>query len=153
MMAMQSGKHGVQADMNVTPLIDVLLVLLIIFMVITPLMLLQHRVEIPKKAEVDLPPEITTDQVVLTYTKDNVIFLNQNRVEHPVLTTRIREIYQNRRDKTIFLNIDPDANYGEAVELIDSVRNSGVEKLAVITLKEGEKFQVPGVDLVAPVSP
>jgi biopolymer transport protein TolR len=152
-MALQPGKRGVQADMNVTPLIDILLVLLIIFMVITPLMLLQHRVEIPNKAEVDMPPEITTDQVVLTYTKDNAIFLNQNRVESAVLTTRIKEIYQNRRDKTIFLNIDPDANYGEAVRLIDSVRNSGVEKLAVITLKEGEKFQVPGGDLVAPVSP
>ncbi len=152
-MAMQSGKHGVQADMNVTPLIDILLVLLIIFMVITPLMLLQHSVDIPKKAEVDLPPDITTDQVVLTYTKDNTIFLNQNRVERPMLTARIKEIYQNRHDKTIFLNIDPDANYGEAVKLIDSVRASGVEKLAVITLKEGEKFQVPGVDTFAPGSP
>ena len=152
-MAMQFGKHGVQADMNVTPLIDILLVLLIIFMVITPLMLLQHRVDIPKKAEVDLPPEITTDQVVLTYTKDNAVFLNQNRVLRPMLTAQIKEIYQNRLDKTIFLNIDPDANYGEAVKLIDSVRASGVEKLAVITLKEGEKFQVPGVDTFAPNSP
>ncbi len=152
-MAMQSGKHGVQADMNVTPLIDILLVLLIIFMVITPLMLLQHSVDIPKKAEVDLPPDITTDQVVLTYTKDNTIFLNQNRVERPVLTARLKEIYQNRRDKTIFLNIDPDANYGEAVKLIDSVRASGVDKLAVITLKEGEKFQIPGIDTFVPASP
>jgi biopolymer transport protein ExbD len=152
-MAMQSGKHGAQADMNVTPLIDILLVLLIIFMVITPLMLLQHSVDIPKKAEVDLPPDITTDQVVLTYTKDNTIFLNQNRVERLVLTARLKEIYQNRRDKTIFLNIDPDANYGEAVKLIDSVRASGVEKLAVITLKEGEKFQIPGSDTFAPGSP
>jgi len=102
---------------------------------------------------VDLPPDITTDQVVLTYTKDNTIFLNQNRVERPMLTARIKEIYQNRRDKTIFLNIDPDANYGEAVKLIDSVRASGVEKLAVITLKEGEKFQVPGADTFVPGSP
>jgi biopolymer transport protein TolR len=152
-MAMQFGKHGVRADMNVTPLIDILLVLLIIFMVITPLLLLQHRVEIPKKAEADLPPDITTDQVVLTFTKDNAIFLNQNRIERHVLSTRIKEIYQNRRDKTIFLNIDPDVNYGEAVKLIDAVRTSGLEKLAVITLKEGEKFQVPGVDILAPAVP
>jgi biopolymer transport protein TolR len=152
-MAMQPGNRGVQANMNVTPLIDILLVLLIIFMVITPLMLLQHSVDIPKKAEVDLPPDITTDQVVLTYTKDDAIFINQNRVERQALTNRIKEIYQNRRDKTIFLNIDPDANYGESVKLIDALHNSGLEKLAVITLKEGEKFQVPGVDTFVPSNP
>jgi biopolymer transport protein ExbD len=71
-----------------------------------------------------------------------------------MLAKRIKEIYQNRRDKTMFLNIDPNANYGEALKLIDSVRASGVEKLAVITLKEGEKFQIPGgVEPLAPSSP
>ena len=55
-MGMQVGNKGVTSDMNVTPLIDVLLVLLIIFMVITPLMMMQHRLDVPKKAEVDLPP-------------------------------------------------------------------------------------------------
>ena len=60
-MAMQIGKGGVQSEMNVTPLIDILLVLLIIFMVVTPLMMMQHSVEVPKKAEIDMPPDITSD--------------------------------------------------------------------------------------------
>jgi biopolymer transport protein TolR len=144
-MAMQLGKRGVQSDMNVTPLIDVLLVLLIIFMVVTPLMMMQHRVDVPKKAEIDMPPDLTSEQVVLTFTKDNAVYLNQNRIERPLLSKKLEETFKNRRDKTIFLNIDPEANYGESVRLIDTVRNSGLEKLAVITLKEGEKFQVPGV--------
>lgn len=143
-MGMQAGSKGVKSDMNVTPLIDVLLVLLIIFMVVTPLMMMQHRLDVPKKAEVDLPPDVTQDQVVLTYTKDQEIFLNRTRVDRSMLSKKLQDIFENRREKTIFINIDPEANYGEAVNIVDTTRNAGVEKLAVITLKEGEEFQVPG---------
>jgi len=142
-MAMQTGGKGVTSELNVTPLIDILLVLLIIFMVITPMMLMQHRLEVPKKAEVDLPPDVTQDQVVLTFTKAEDVYLNQNKVTRKELHTKLVDIFKNRRDKTIFLNIDPDANYGESVKVIDTVRNAGLEKLAVITLKKGEKFQIP----------
>lgn len=142
-MAMPLGKKGVHSDLNVTPLIDILLVLLIIFMVITPLMMMQHSVDVPKKAEVDMPVDITSDQVVLTYTKDEAVYLNQNKVEPPQLARRLDDIYKNRRDKTIFLNIDPEANYGKALAVIDTVRHAGLERLAVITLREGEKFQIP----------
>ncbi len=143
-MGMQAGSKGVKSDMNVTPLIDVLLVLLIIFMVVTPLMMMQHRLDVPKKAEVDLPPDVTQDQVVLTYTKDQEIFVNRTRVDRSMLSKKLQDIFENRREKTIFINIDPEANYGEAVKIVDTTRNAGLEKLAVITLKEGEEFQVPG---------
>jgi len=142
-MAMQMGKGGVRSELNVTPLIDILLVLLIIFMVVTPLMMMQHSVEVPKKAEIDMPLDITSDQVVFTYTKDEDAYLNQNKVELSKLSQRLDDIYKNRRDKTIFLNIDPEANYGKALAAIDTIRNSGLERLAVITLKKGEKFQIP----------
>jgi len=141
---MQAGSKGVKSDMNVTPLIDVLLVLLIIFMVVTPLMMMQHRLDVPKKAEVDLPPDVTQDQVVLTYTKDQEIFVNRTRVDRSMLSKKLQDIFENRREKTIFINIDPEANYGEAIKIVDTTRNAGLEKLAVITLKEGEEFQVPG---------
>ena len=143
-MGMQAGSKGVKSDMNVTPLIDVLLVLLIIFMVVTPLMMMQHRLDVPKKAEVDLPPDVTQDQVVLTYTKDQEIFVNRTRVDRSMLSKKLQDIFENRREKTIFINIDPEANYGEAIKIVDTTRNAGLEKLAVITLKEGEEFQVPG---------
>lgn len=142
-MAMQLGGKGVSADMNVTPLIDILLVLLIIFMVITPMMLMQHRLEVPKKAEVDLPQDVTQEQVVLTYTKTGEIFLNQMKIDRPELMKKLNDIFKNRREKTIFLNIDPEANYGEAVKVINEVHRAGVQKLAVITIKKGEKFQIP----------
>ncbi len=142
-MAMQLGGKGVTAEMNITPLIDILLVLLIIFMVVTPMMLMQHRLEVPKKAEVDLPPDVTQDQVVLTYTKNDEVYLNQNKVARAELEKKLIDIFKNRREKTIFLNIDPEANYGESLKVIDTTRHAGLEKLAVITLKAGETFQVP----------
>jgi biopolymer transport protein TolR len=143
-MAMAVGKKGVRADMNVTPMIDVLLVLLIIFMVLTPLMMMDHRVDVPKRAEVDLPPDVTSEQVVLTFTKDGVVYLNQQKVERMELAKTLFDRFKDRREKTIFLNIDPDANYGESLKVIDTVRNAGLEKLAIVTQKEGEKFQIPG---------
>jgi biopolymer transport protein TolR len=150
-MGMQLGNKGVNAEMNVTPLIDVLLVLLIIFMVVTPLMMMQHRLEVPKKSEVDLPPDVTQDQVVLTYTKDDEVYLNHKKIERGMLAKKLDDIYKNRREKTIFLNIDPKANYGMATKIIDVTRNAGVDKMAVITLKKGEKFQIPGA--AEPASP
>ncbi len=143
-MAMQVGKKGVHSELNVTPLIDILLVLLIIFMVITPLMMMQHRVDVPKKAEVDLPPDVTQEQVVLTFTKDSEVYINQQSVEMAELKKKLDDIFKNRRDKTVFLNFDPEANYGKSVGLIDLIRGVGIDKMAVITLKQGEGFQIPG---------
>ncbi len=143
-MAMKLGGKGVKSDLNVTPMIDILLVLLIIFMVITPLMMMQQRVEVPTKSEVDLPPDVNQDQVVLTFTKSREIFINRTPVGKFDLVQRLTEIFKNRREKTIFLNIDPDANYGDSMEIIAKVHNSGLDKLAVITLKPGEQFRVPG---------
>jgi biopolymer transport protein ExbD len=149
-MSMTVGKKGVQADMNVTPMIDVLLVLLIIFMVLTPLMMMQHRVDVPKRAEVDLPPDVTSEQVVLTFTRDSSLYLNQMKIDRSDLAKLLVERFKDRREKTIFLNFDPDANYGETLRIIDIVHNNGLEKLAIVTQKEGEKFQIPGQSPTAP---
>ena len=142
-MAMTVGKKGVSADMNVTPMIDILLVLLIIFMVMTPVMMKQHIVDVPKRSEVDLPPEATQEQTVLTFTRDGLVFLNQTRVEKEELSKQLTERFENKREKTIFLNIDPEANYGEATRIIDITKNAGLSKMAIVMQKQGEKFMVP----------
>ena len=143
-MGMTVGKRGVRSDLNITPMIDILLVLLIIFMVMTPLMMMQHRVEVPKRAEVDMPQDVTQDQVVITFTREGHLFLNQTRIDKENLGKELGERFKDRRDKTIFLNIDPEANYGESMRIIDVAHNSGIDKLAVVTQKPGESFQVPG---------
>lgn len=143
-MGMTVGKKGVRAELNITPMIDILLVLLIIFMVMTPLMMMQHKVDVPKRAEVDMPQDVTPDQLVVTFTREGQLFLNQKRIETADLGKELSERFKDRRDKTIFLNIDPEANYGESMRVIDVAHNSGIEKLAVVTQKPGESFQVPG---------
>jgi biopolymer transport protein TolR len=143
-MGMTVGKRGVRADLNITPMIDILLVLLIIFMVMTPLMMMQHTVDVPKRAEVDMPQDVTQDQVVVTYTREGQLFLNQTRIERSDLANELSLRFKDRRDKTIFLNIDPEANYGESMRVIDVAHNSGIDKMAVVTQKPGESFQVPG---------
>jgi biopolymer transport protein TolR len=143
-MGMTVGKKGVRSDLNITPMIDILLVLLIIFMVMTPLMMMQHRVEVPKRAEVDMPQDVTQDQVVITFTHEGHLFLNQTRIDKADLGKELGERFKDRRDKTVFLNIDPEANYGESMRIIDVAHNSGIDKLAVVTQKPGESFQVPG---------
>jgi biopolymer transport protein TolR len=146
-MSMTVGKKGIRADLNVTPMIDILLVLLIIFMVLTPMMMMDHLVEVPKRSEVDLPPDVTSDQTVLTFTKENAVFINQQKVDRNELGKLLVERFKDRREKTIFLNFDPEANYGESLRVIDVVRQSGLEKLAIVTQKEGEKFLIPGQTL------
>lgn len=143
-MSMVVGKKGVRSDLNVTPMIDILLVLLIIFMVVTPLMMMQHRLDIPKRADVDMPQDVTQDQMVMTFTRDGVIFLNQTRIAKEALAKELTAHFKGRRDKMLFLNIDPNANYGDSMGIIDIARNSGIDKLAVVTQKPGETFQVPG---------
>jgi len=75
--------------------------------------------------------------------KFRTMIVDADKKQVTVINEKDGPIFKNRRDKTIFLNIDPEANYGMAVRVIDTVRNSGLEKLAVITLKKGEKFQIP----------
>ena len=140
---MTAGKKGVRADLNVTPMIDILLVLLIIFMVLTPLMMMQHRVDVPQRADVDMPQNVSQDQLVLTYTKEGHLFLNQKRVDRAELSAKLTERFKDRREKTIFLNFDPEANYGDSMRIIDMTHAAGLEKLAIVTQKPGEKFQVP----------
>jgi biopolymer transport protein TolR len=140
------GKKGVRADLNLTPMIDILLVLLIIFMVMQPLTLMQHRVEVPRRTEVDAPEDVSRDQLVLTFTKEGQVFLNRTRIERWELGRELSERFKLRREKVVFLNIDPQANYGEAMSLVDSVKSAGVDKLAVITQKPGDPFSVPGQD-------
>jgi len=125
-------------------------VLLIIFMVLTPLMMMQHRVDVPKRAEVDLPPDVSSEQTVLTFTRDGHLYLNQAKIDKSDLFKTLNDRFKDRREKTVFLNIDPDANYGESLKVIDTVRNAGLEKLAIVTAKEGEKFQIPGQAPAAP---
>ncbi len=122
--------------MNVTPLVDVVLVLLIIFMVMTPLMTRVLSVHVPTRVE-DTRPETPAAneevQVVLTVTAGGAIFLNEEEVSQPELADKLRRKFAARADQTLFFDADDDAPYGRAVEVLDIARGIGLSTIAVLT--------------------
>ena len=130
-MVTKVGTGDYKSDINITPLVDVVLVLLIIFMVITPLLQQGYDVKVPPKATVN-EPQSMTDQVIVSLTSQNKIFLNKQEVTGPQLAQQLGDILKNRRDKTVFFSGDDASNYGEVVKVMDIVRNAGAKNLGIV---------------------
>jgi biopolymer transport protein TolR len=134
-MAMDVGgkKSGPKSDINVTPLIDVVLVLLIIFMVLTPSMLKNIPMMVPDKAEDNAPDMPTDSAIMVEYSAQRELRVNSEAVSVEALASKLQERLKARRQKVIFFKAEDKAPYGEVVRLLDIARGSGAETLAIVT--------------------
>lgn len=132
------------ADINVTPMVDVMLVLLIIFMVITPMLQKGVSVDLARTHNPrEMPNEEKTDAVVLAVTRDGKIFLNANPIQLGDITSRVKDLIANKLDKTVFIRSDARTKYGNVVSVIDNVRAADVEQLGLITQEVKPKQPIP----------
>lgn len=127
------GGDGPKSEINVTPLVDVVLVLLIIFMVVQPLLQMGYDVQVPPNApptQPNQPPP--TDQIIVTMTANKDVFLNKEKIDPQNLPVRLQEVLRNRGSKVVFFSVEDSVNYGEAMAVMDVVRNNGAKNIGIV---------------------
>ena len=132
-MAMQLGDSGgVKSDINVTPLVDVMLVLLIIMMIVAPMLQKGVDVRLPVAANSANKPE-TQDQTVLAIKADKTLWVNGVQVREPELRRRVEEILESKKEKIILIKADEEVEYSAVMGAMDALRSGGIEDMGLIT--------------------
>lgn len=119
------------SEINVTPLVDVMLVLLIIFMVAAPMMTQGVDINLPKTTSKNI--KTSDEPLMLTVNKKKEIFLENHAVELDRLELKIKKIFENRREKEVLLRADKDVPYGFIIDVMARVKNAGISKLGMVT--------------------
>jgi biopolymer transport protein TolR len=146
-MAMAKREEGkkVNSNINVTPMVDVMLVLLIIFMVITPMLQKGVSVDLAKvNSPSAMPDADKEDALIVAVMRDGKLFFGNDRVEADQLTQKVKDRLSNRVDKRVYIRADARAKYGSVVEVVDNVRAAGVDDLGLLTdQKKSTQQQAP----------
>jgi len=128
------------ADINVTPMVDVMLVLLIIFMVITPMLNKGIPVDMVKtRNPIAMQAADKSDAVLVAVTRDGKVFLGSDMMPPEDLPQKVKDLLTNKLDKTVFVKCDARANYGKVVDVVDNLRAAGVDQLGLLTEQIQEK--------------
>ena len=133
-MGSSGGRGEVTSDINVTPMADVMLVLLIIFMVVTPMLQKGQNVDLARtRNPVDMKEADRVDAVLVAITRDGKFYLNQDRVNIDDLAAKVNDLLATRLEKTVFVKSDFRAKYGDVVQVVDGIRNAGVDRVGLLT--------------------
>jgi biopolymer transport protein ExbD/biopolymer transport protein TolR len=130
----------VVADINVTPMVDVMLVLLIIFMVITPMLSKGVSVTLPKTDNpIPMKAADKSDAIVVAITKDGKVFLNVDQVSADQLAPKVKDLLSGRTDKTVFVKSDARAKYQAVLDVVQNLQAAGVDQLGLLTEQQQGK--------------
>ncbi len=145
-MAMDMGgaKGGVKSDINVTPLVDVMLVLLIIMMLIAPMLNEGVSVQLPIAGNTKDKPS-TQDQTVIAIAANKDVYLNAKFVQRGELTGKVNELLENKKEKIVLIKADKEVEYGAVMNVMDDLRAAGIEDIGLITdPKKGKESAAGG---------
>jgi biopolymer transport protein ExbD len=133
-MDLGGAKGGVKSEINVTPLVDVMLVLLIIMMLVAPLLQQGVSVKLPEAENTVDKPEVS-DQTVIAIAANKAVYLNAKPVQEAELATKVNEILEDKVEKIVLIKADQDVEYGAVMATMDALRQAGIENVGLITEK------------------
>src|ERR1700694_5561677 len=129
---------------NVIPMADIMLVLLIIFMVVTPMLQKDHPVDLARtNTAKDMQDADKDDAIVIAVTRDGNIFLRTTQIRKEEITAQVKDRIANRLDKTVYVKSDARAKYGDVVAVVDEIRSAGCEQVGVLTERNGRDAPAP----------
>jgi biopolymer transport protein ExbD len=131
-MDLGGAKGGVKSDINVTPLVDVMLVLLIIMMLIAPMLQQGVAVKLPTATNTVDKPEVQ-GQTVIAIAKDKGVYLNAKQIGEGELATKVTELLENSKDKVVLIKADEEVEYSAVMSAMDQLRQAGIEDIGLIT--------------------
>jgi biopolymer transport protein TolR len=132
-MAMNVGATGgVKSDINITPMVDVILVLLIIFMISVPLLQMGYPVQVPPKIQTSAPPPMQEDQIIVRMDAQGQTFINKAQIPMADFGGRLRQALTGRQSKVVFFAADGELPYDKVADFMDLVRDSGAENLGIV---------------------
>ena len=135
-MAYKPKAPPVMAAPNVIPMADIMLVLLIIFMVVTPMLQKTHQVDLASVTDPrDMKDADKDDAIVVAVTRDGTLYLGNNKIAKEEITGQIKDQIANKLDKTVYVKSDSRAKYGDVVAVVDEIRSAGVDQLGLLTEK------------------
>jgi len=133
-MAIAKRTAIVNSNINVTPMVDVMLVLLIIFMVITPMLQKGVSVDMAKtNSPTPMPDSYKEDSLLVAVQRDGVVFFGSDKINPDDLTNKVKDRLANKTDKRVFIKADARAKYGRVVEVVDDIRSAGVDQVGLLT--------------------
>ncbi len=148
-MAIAKRTATVNSNINVTPMVDVMLVLLIIFMVITPMLQKGVAVDMAKtNSPIPMPDADKEDSLLVAVAHDGTVYFGSDKINPDDLTSKVKDRVANKTDKRVFIKADARARYGRVVEVVDDIRSAGVDEVGLLT----EQRKSPTKTTTAPPS-